>query len=199
MIYLKPSHILLYLFLLVGGIITAFLIWLIVIMPLQIVHPIEFRPLEIDEKAMESASTKIEDFLSDDKTLVLSLEEAAGILKKSIERDLGLTVTDVYLDLHGDNKATAIFKIEIKDIPRSNLLTILFRLRNVEYTTTLISASLKALNGGIGYTINDFRIGGFKIPDIIVKKLFREGQRQFDKINIINVRFENNSIIIERG
>jgi len=100
MIYLKPSHILLYLFLLVGGIITAFLIWLIVIMPLQIVHPIEFRPLEIDEKAMESASTKIEDFLSDDKTLVLSLEEAAGILKKSIERDLGLTVTDVYLDLH---------------------------------------------------------------------------------------------------
>lgn len=196
--FLSPAHLILYFFLLIGGFLTAFIIWIIVIMPLQIVQPVEFQPLKIDKATQNRAENKVRMFLDNEKTLILTREEVGSILVGSIEEKLGLKVTDIYLDFTDANLVTAIFKVEIRDIPRSSFFLLLFRLKNTEYTTTLINAYVRASNGGIGYMVNDFRIGGFKIPDLIVKRLFRSGYRKLNDIKLIEIRFENNTVILTR-
>ena len=188
-----------YFFLLIGGFLIAFVIWIIVIMPLQILQPVEFQPLIIDEAAYTRAQTKVKNFLNgNEKDLILTREEVGSILVESIKEKLGLEISEIYLDFTDVNLVTAIFKVAIRDIPRSSFFTLFFRLKNVEYTTTLINAYVKVSDGGIGYKIKDFRIGGFKIPDLIVKRVFSAAPRKFDDIKLIELRFENNIVILTR-
>jgi hypothetical protein len=141
--------------LLIAGFITAFIIWFLVFLPVRILKPLAFTPVELHEKDFESAENKISIITAQGTTVTFTVREAAALLKTSIEKEPGVPVTDLLIEPR-HNGITAIFMTKISDILSTGYLAFLLRKRNTEYTSTLISADVTASKGGLMYRINDF-------------------------------------------
>ena len=179
--------------LLAAGFITGVFIWILVFLPARILEPMDFLPLELQHTDFESVEKKLAALSSTRTTITMTTKEAAAILKTSIENELGVPVTDLFVELRSDG-ITAVFMTQISDIPSTGYLAFLLRKRDTEYTSTLISAEVHASEGGLVYRIVDFRIGNFRIPRFILRRLVQKSPRKFDTVYITDIELDTDGI-----
>ncbi len=181
--------------LLLVGFMSALIIWFLVFLPARILQPMDFAPLELQNSDFKSAEEKLSSLSTAGTAVTLTTYETAAILKTAIENELGVPVTGLFLNLR-KNGITAVFMTQISDIPSSGYLTLLLRKRDAEYTSTLISADVKASGGGLVYRITDFRIGNFKVPRFILKRLVQHGPKRFDTVYITDIEIDDEAVRI---
>jgi len=184
--------------LLIVGFGASILIWFLVLLPVKIVQPMEFTPIEIHEDDYASARKKLRLFSDATTAIDLNREEISALLKISIEEELKIDITDIFVDFDTD-KITTIMRIRISDIPSVGYLTYILHRKDTEYTTTLISAQVRPRNGNLCYHIDDFIIGKFKIPEFIIQKIIKEEVRSFNGLSITALEFHKEYIHIERN
>ncbi len=184
--------------LLIVGFVGAAIVWALVILPGRIVQPLEFTPLVIDAGTEVILKQKIEEFQSNRRTSInLSREELGLLLKSGLEEQMGIDITDISVEFN-NNIVTVLVKVRISDIPSTGYLSWILSRSHVEYTTTLVSALLWPEDGKVSYTVLDFRIGNFKIPPLIVRKLIGEGARSIEGIYIRSIEYHEDFISVAR-
>ena len=184
--------------LLILGSITAILVWLLVFLPFRVMQPVEFIPLDFPNGAAEELEQKLDRFVSGaDSFLELSREDLGLLIIRGVEGELGLDVAALAVEL-GKSTITTIVKVEIGDIPSSGYLTWILTRRDVEYTTTLISAEVWVENGNVAYDLLDFRIGKFKIPTVIMRRLLGDKTRSIEGVYIQDMALHDDYIRVTR-
>lgn len=191
------KNIILIIVLLFFGIIGAFFIWVLVFLPLQMVKPIEFQPIELSEKDFESAREKILVFMEDQKSIQLTIEEVGALLKNEIEQELGFEISDVLLQFYGEREVTAFFKSKITGIPHTGIFSYLLQRSDTEFTTTFVNAEIHIEEGNLAYSVNDFRIGRIKIPHFFISR-FVEGERAIGDIYFTKFQILDDTLYLER-
>jgi len=181
--------------LLVVGFISAVFIWFLVFLPARILQPMEFFPLELQSSNFDSAENKLSALSAAGTSITLTVNETAAIMKTAIENELGVSITGLFINLR-KNGITAVFMTQISDIPSSGYLTFLLRKRDTEYTSTLISADVEASDGGLVYRITDFRIGNFRVPHFILKRLVQDSPKRFDTVYITGIEVDDEGVRI---
>lgn len=159
--------------LLVGAILCAAVLWALVILPIQLVKPLPYTPLQITEEARSSSAGKVELLLGGGGSVELSPEETAALIERQLEQELGLDISGLGLRFR-EGGVTAIIEVRISGIPSVSYLSWIFSRSDTEYTSTLIDADLFVQDRRLGFRIRDFRIGNFKIPDVLVRRLSRQ-------------------------
>jgi hypothetical protein len=183
--------------LILGGI-TAIVVWLLVFLPFRVMQPVEFIPLAMPDGAAEELEQKLDRFVSGaDGTIELSREDLGLLIMRGVEGELGLDVAALAVEL-GKSNITTIINVEIGDIPSSGYLTWILTRRDVEYTTTLISADVWTENGNVAYDLLDFRIGKFKIPNVITRRLLGEQIRSIEGVYIQEMELHDDYIRVTR-
>ena len=183
--------------LILGGIL-AVVVWLLVFLPFRVVQPIDFTPLSLSEDASETLQQRIEEFTNGPSgSIDMSREDLGLLIKWGVEEQLGMDITALTVEF-GDDYITTIISVEIGNIPSSGYLTWILTRRNVEYTTTLISAKIWPEGGAVAYDLLDFRIGKFKIPNMIVQRLVGEDTRAIEGVYIQEMEFHDDYIRITR-
>ena len=184
--------------LLILGSITAILVWLLVFLPFRVMQPVEFLPLDIPDGAAGELEQKLDRFIAGaNGTIELSREDLGLLIIRGVEGELGMDVTALAVEL-GKSNITAIINVEIGDIPSSGYLTWILTRRDVEYTTTLISAEVWAENGNVAYDLLDFRIGKFKIPNVITHRLIGGQTRSIEGVYIQEMELNDDYIRVTR-
>jgi len=179
--------------LILGGI-MAIVLWLLVFLPFRVMQPVEFIPLDIPDGAAEELEQKLNRFIAGaDATIELSRVDLGVLIIHGVEGELGLDVAALAVEL-GKSNMTTIINVEIGDIPSSGYLTWILTRRDVEHTTTLISAEVWDENGNVAYDLLDFRIGKFKIPNVITRRLMGEQTRSIEGVYIQEMEFRDNYI-----
>lgn len=192
----RMTNIAVLLCLLFAGFTSAFIIWILVLIPLRMVKPFEFQPAELNEEIFDSVQNKISMFKGPGKSTVLTKQEVCALLKGAIEEKLGFEIAAIYVQFNQD-EITALFKSKITDIPASGFLSYITKKKETEHTTTLISAIVKAQEGKVVYSIVDFRIGRVKIPIFLISR-FREGKRAIPGIYIKKLELFQDTLHVER-
>lgn len=183
--------------LILGGIL-AIVVWLLVFLPFRVMQPIEFSPLTISENASERLEQRLDKFVNGtDSSIDLSREDLGLLITWGVENELGMDVAALAVEF-GDRYITTIINVEIGDIPSSGYLTWILTRRNVEYTTTLISAEVWPDEGAAAYDLLDFRIGKFKIPNVIIHRLMGDGRRSIEGVYIQELELHDDYIRITR-
>jgi hypothetical protein len=184
--------------LLIVGVITAVMVWLLVFLPFRVMQPVEFTPLFISDEAEESLGKRLDGFMSgESSSLNLSREDLGILVRQGVENELGLDVAALAI-MFGEDHVTTIINVTIDDIPSSGYLTWILTRRDVEYTTTMISAKLWPEGGAVAYKLLDFRIGKFKIPHIITRRLLGDDVRSIDGVYIQDLELHDDYIRITR-
>jgi len=183
--------------LLIFGFIAAFFIWFAAILPVRVVKPIDFTPAVLTDDTYSSLETKIDNFKTGKKSITLDENELCAFLKTALEKNLGIEISAL-ATYYNPPYVTAFFKIKITDIPSSGFLSYFIKRKNTEYTTTTITAKVNVEKGGLRYSIIDFRIGNFKIPDPVVKLIAQNNTRNFHGIYLSRITITENSILIEQ-
>jgi len=194
---LSAKNIIIIIFLLIVGVIAAFILWVLLFLPLQMVKPLAFQPLSITEGDRETARQKVEAFGNGEKTIALTREETCALLMGALEEELGFEITDMYLQFDGERGGTALFRSKITGIPRTGFFTYIARRSDVEYTTTLVHAEIEVSGGSLSYTVRDFRIGRIRIPPILISRIIT-GTRSFPGIYLTKLELGEESLLIER-
>ncbi len=185
--------------LLILGVILAVVIWLLVFLPFKVVQPIDFIPLQISEETTETLPERVDGFLHGQSTSIDMTREDIGLLiQRGLEEQLGMEITALSVDFSEDH-ITTIIKVRISDIPSGGYLTWMLTRRSAEHTTTLISARVWAQGGAVAYDLLDFRIGKFRIPGILVRRLIREDARAIGGAYIQDIQFFDDYIRITRN
>jgi hypothetical protein len=185
--------------LLLLGFFGAVLIWILVYLPFRVVQAVDFVPLRLTEETARVLDEKIDALRADRAERVrLSREEIALLLKRGLERDLGIEVTALAVDL-GRETVTVIVQVRISDIPSPGYLTWLLTRRSVEYTTTYVSARVRAEQGKIAYELLDFRIGSFSIPRLIRRRILGRGMRPVEGIPLQRVEIGDDAVLVVRS
>lgn len=192
----KMSNIAVLLGLLFAGFTSSIIIWVLVIIPLRMVKPLEFQPVELNEEIFDSVQNKISMLKGPGKSTILTKQEVCALLKVVIEEKLRFEIDAIYVQFN-QNEINALFKSKITGIPASGFLSYLMKRKDTEYTTTLITARVKAREGKLVYSIVDFRIGRVKIPVFLISR-FREGKRAIPDIYIEKLEFFEDTLHIER-
>lgn len=192
----KMSNIAVLLGLLFAGFTSAIIIWVLVIIPLRMVKPLEFQPVELNEEIFDSVQNKISMLKGPEKSTILTKQEVCALLKVVIEEKLRFEIDAIYVQFN-KNEINALFKSKITGIPASGFLSYLMKRKDTEYTTTLITARVKAREGKLVYSIVDFRIGRVKIPVFLISR-FREGKRAVPGIYIEKLEFFEDTLHIKR-
>ena len=183
--------------LILGGIL-AIVVWLLVFLPFRVVQPIDFTPLSMSEDSSETLQQRIEEFTNGPSDSIdMSREDLGLLIKWGVEDQLGMDITALTVEF-GDDYITTIINVEIGNIPSSGYLTWILTRRSVEYTTTLISAEVWPEGGAVAYDLLDFRIGKFKIPNMIVQRLVGEETRAIEGVYIQELEFHDDYIRITR-
>jgi hypothetical protein len=183
--------------LILGGVL-AVVIWLLVFLPFKVVQPIDFMPLTISEGTAETLPGRVDDFLHGPSTSIDMTREDIGLLiRRGIEEQLGMEITALSVDFSEDH-ITTIIKVRISDIPSGGYLTWMLTRRSAEYTTTLIAARVWSEGGAVAYDLLDFRIGKFRIPGILVRRLISEEPRSIEGVYIQDIQFSDDYIRITR-
>lgn len=184
--------------LLVGGIVCAAVLWAVVVLPIRLVKPLAFTPLQITEEERGSAVAKVDLLLEEGGTVELSRNEAAALVQDRLEQELGLDVSGLDLRFR-EGGATAVIEVRISGIPSVGYLSWIFSRRDTEYTTTLIDADLFVRDRAFRFRITDFRIGSFKIPDLLVRRLSREASSPFSGMPLADLEIRPSGIRVTGG
>ncbi|UCB46596.1 MAG: hypothetical protein JSV25_04010 [Spirochaetota bacterium] len=188
-------------FTLLGLVILAFIIagviWFMMISPLRIMKPLEFIPLEITEEHYESVNSKLNSFIASERHIKFNKYEVGALLIESIRGELMLDITEIYIDFQ-NHEIMVILKTRIDDIPSLGYWQRIFKRRKIDYTTTMIHAAIGVSDGAIIYDIKDFRFGGFKIPEFIIRRIVREGRREFQDIYLEDISFTDETMGVTR-
>ncbi|MCK5094861.1 MAG: hypothetical protein KAR18_09055, partial [Spirochaetes bacterium] len=75
----KMSNIAVLIGLLFAGFTSAFIIWILVLIPLRMVKPFEFQPVELNEEIFDSVQNKISMFKGPGKSTVLTKQEVCAL------------------------------------------------------------------------------------------------------------------------
>lgn len=184
--------------LLISGCIAAVVLWMLVYLPARVVEPIVFTPVEISEGSITRVQEKMERFVNMGQTSVeLDQEELSILLKSNLEEQLNIDISEIFVGLSPEG-ITAIIETRVTDIPSSGYLGWLLQKRDVEYTTTLISAEVWSANGNLAYRIHEFRIGKFKVPPFLLMKITGGGSRSFEKVSITKLEIRDDHLYVER-
>jgi hypothetical protein len=169
--------------LIVGGI-MAVVVWLLVFLPFRVMQPIDFTPLVVTQKTSQQLEQRVERFVrGSEGSIDLYREDLGALVIRGVEQELGLEVAALAVDFT-DSSITTIINVEIGNIPSGGYLTWILTRRDVEYTTTLITAEVWADEGSVAYELLDFRIGKFKIPDLATRRLMGNGKREIQGVYI---------------
>jgi hypothetical protein len=182
--------------LLLLGTISSFIIWFFVFLPVRLVKPIEFQPIAISDRDFYSAQKKMNDFFKTHLSINLTREEVCVILKETLQENLGLEISDIYIQYNG-NTVSVLIKSKISGIPSIGFVSFIFKRGETEYATTYISAELSIHEGGFNYFIQDFRIGRVQIPDLFISR-FIEGNRTLKGIYLTKLEIQGGSLHLER-
>jgi hypothetical protein len=183
--------------LILGGIL-AVVVWFLVFLPFRIVQPIDFTPLYMSEDSSETLQQRIEEFTNGPSDSIdLSREDLGLLIKWGVEEQLGMDITALTVEF-GDDYITTIINVEIGNIPSGGYLTWILTRQSVEYTTTFISAKVWPEVGAVAYDLLDFRIGKFKIPNMIVQRLVGEETRAIEGVYIQEMELHDDYIRITR-
>jgi len=183
--------------LILGGIL-AIVVWLLVFLPFKVMQPFDFTPLSISEEAFAGLEQRLNGFLNGtSSSIALSREDLGLLIIEGVEDELGMDVVALAVEF-GDSYITTIINVEIGDIPSSGYLTWILTRRDVEYTTTLISAEVWSDEGTVAYNLLDFRIGKFKIPNVITRRLMGDRTRSIEGVYIQEIELYDDYIRITR-
>jgi hypothetical protein len=185
--------------LLLLGFFGAVLVWTLVYLPFRVVQAVDFFPLHLTEETARGLEKKI-GALHDDRveSVELSREEIALLLKRELERDLGIDVTALSVDLDRET-ITVIVQVRISEIPSTGYLTWLLTRRSVEYTTTSVSAHVSADGGKISYELLDFRIGSFRIPRLVQRRILGKGMRSIEGTPVQRIEIGDDAVLVVKG
>ena len=184
--------------LLIAGFTGAVLIWALVYLPFKVVQPISFTPLHLTEGTAQELEKKIDSFTSGSSgTIDLNREELGLLLKTGLVEELGVDVTALSVDLE-EGRIMAIVQVRVTDIPSTGYLTWLLTRRDVEYTTTLVSARVWAEHGRVAYELLDFRVGSFRIPQFLVRRVVGNGGRELGGLYIEKIGFYDSFLRVTR-
>jgi hypothetical protein len=171
------------------GLIGAVVAWLVVYLPFRVMQPLEFTPAQPTEETALRLQEKAQGFAEGTKTEIdLDGNDLSLLLQNGMQEHLGIDISALTVII-GENTVTAIVEVQVSDIPSSGYLTWLLTRRNAERTTTLIGARVWADRGMIAYELLDFRIGRFKIPMFIIRRLIREERRSLEGLYIREIEF----------
>jgi len=185
--------------LLIAGFTGAVLLWALVYLPFKVVQPIEFIPMHLTEETAMELEEKIDAFTSGDSgTIDLDRAELGFLLKTGLVEELGIDVTSLSVDLE-EGRITVIVQVRVTDIPSTGYLTWILTRRDVEYTTTLVSALVWAEQGKVAYELLDFRVGSFRIPQFLVRRILGNGRRSVGGLYIGEVGFHDGVLQVTRN
>lgn len=183
--------------LILGGIL-AIVVWLLVFLPFRVIQPIDFAPLTISDQASERLGQRLDEFVNGTSSSIdLSREDLGLLIIWGVENELGMDVEALTVEF-GDSFITTIINVEIGGVPSSGYLTWILTRRSVEYTTTLISAEVWPDDGAVAYDLLDFRIGKFKIPNVIIHRLMGDERRFIEGVYIQEMELHDDYIRITK-
>jgi hypothetical protein len=192
----KTSRIVVFLGLFITAVISALFLWFLLVLPLRMVRPVQFQPVELTEQNLKTAEMKLSRFLDGEKTLELSIEEVCALIKANLEQELQLEISDIFIQFQ-NNEVSAFFNSRISDIPNAGMLMGLLKRKGSETTTTYLSALVDVEEGILVYSIREFRVGRVRIPSFLFAR-FIEGRRAFQDIYILELLFLKDSLRVER-
>jgi hypothetical protein len=184
--------------LLIVGFLAAVLVWFLVYLPFRILQPVDFMSDTLTEALIEDLKDRTDAFLMGESgILIMSGEELSLLLKRNLQDALDIDITAISVDIEEEVIAATV-RVRISDIPSSGYLTWIMTRREVEYTTTSVAARVWADEGMIAYDVLDFRIGSFRIPHFLVRRIMGDAKRSFEDLYIEEIVY-GDGLIRVRG